>query len=73
MTTCIGKQRYETEGRALDALANIAVLPRTDRIPTRAYACPVCLGWHLTSQSASARKQAKRNLGRAHRAGGRRP
>jgi hypothetical protein len=72
VTICIRKRRYETEERALEALANIAELPRTDRIPTRAYACPVCSGWHVTSQSSAAHSHAKRTRGRANRAGGRR-
>lgn len=41
---CIRKRRYRTQGDALDA-ALFAGVPRQ----RRAYRCPLCGHWHLTS------------------------
>ena len=51
-----GKERYPTQAQAEDVLlkAKIARALRHNekRRETRAYACPKCLGWHLTSKEA---------------------
>lgn len=57
MTRCT-KRRYRTRVDALLALSRTqhaaAVHARhqkaNDRAEQRAYRCPACLGWHLTSQ-----------------------
>lgn len=41
---CIRKRRYRSQGDALDA----ALLTGTER-QRKAYLCPVCQHWHLTS------------------------
>jgi len=42
--TCRGKRRYQTQGDALDA----ALLAGVER-QRRAYVCPWCQSWHLTT------------------------
>lgn len=44
---CRSKQRYKTKGKALNAAIRYAKLG-----PQRAYKCPFCPGWHLTSKRA---------------------
>lgn len=46
---CI-KRRYQTEGHASLVLDNIGMTSGTHRKPVRAYPCPYCTGWHLTSR-----------------------
>lgn len=41
---CTGKRRYATEGDALEA----AMLVGVERT-RKAYRCPLCLRWHLTT------------------------
>ena len=41
---CTGKRRYRSEGDALDAVLLAGVARRR-----KAYLCPLCLRWHLTS------------------------
>jgi hypothetical protein len=41
---CIGKRRYPTEGDALNAALVAGVERRR-----KAYLCPLCHRWHLTS------------------------
>lgn len=41
---CIGKRRYRSQGDALDAAAIVGVERRR-----KAYHCPLCGNWHLTS------------------------
>ncbi|MFC8273788.1 hypothetical protein ACFUJR_14945 [Streptomyces sp. NPDC057271] len=49
-TTCIsGKARYRDELAAKLALARIDV-GHGNRHECRAYRCPACRGWHLTSR-----------------------
>ena len=51
VTVC-DKRRYATEGEAVLELYNVqafAHLSATKK-PVRAYACPHCRGWHMTSQ-----------------------
>lgn len=43
------KIRYRTIEAAAAALANIATQPHIHRIPVRAYLCPECAGFHLSS------------------------
>lgn len=49
-----GKNRYRDRITALLALANIARRDSPQRLKTerRAYRCPQCNGWHLTSKGA---------------------
>lgn len=47
MTSCPEKIRYRDRIAALIALASTR---RADRDESRAYRCPICHGWHLTSQ-----------------------
>jgi hypothetical protein len=41
---CVGKRRYRSQGDALDAAAIVGVERRR-----KAYLCPLCRNWHLTS------------------------
>jgi hypothetical protein len=41
---CIGKRRYRSQGDALDAAAIVGVERKR-----KAYLCPLCQNWHLTS------------------------
>lgn len=45
------KHRFPSELDAQTALVGIQECPRTRKIPGRAYQCPHCNGWHLTSQN----------------------
>ena len=45
-----GKTRFRDEISAKIAMSKIAVKSTELKIPTRAYRCPLCSGWHLTSQ-----------------------
>ena len=44
---CTSKNRYDTEGEALEA---IEACMRHGRRNLRHYRCPYCDGWHLTSR-----------------------
>jgi len=44
------KSRYPNEERARLAIENIQEATQGLRVPTRAYFCVHCYGWHLTSQ-----------------------
>lgn len=45
------KERYSTEAEAQKMMQQINVTNHNDhRVPHRAYQCPACRGWHLTSQ-----------------------
>ncbi len=44
---CTSKRRYKTETSALTAAARLCRLG-----PQRAYPCPNCAGWHLTTHQA---------------------
>lgn len=48
------KRRYRTEEDARLWLVEITRNPMTKKIPTRAYLCSFCNGWHLTSQDRDA-------------------
>ena len=54
MTSCAGKARFRTEESARRRLAQI--LAETMDGPKRAYACAMCLGWHLTSETGAQRR-----------------
>ena len=55
MTGCrTGKQRYRDRIAALLALTELPDTPK--RREQRAYRCPHCRGWHLTSQPQRTRK-----------------
>ena len=41
---CVSKRRYRSEGDALEAAAVVGVERRR-----KAYRCPICGYWHLTS------------------------
>lgn len=46
------KVRYANAAMANEALDRIdAKRPRWGKLPVRAYRCPVCKGWHLTSSA----------------------
>lgn len=45
-----GKVRYRTEVQAANALAVLRDQPGSQVKPVRAYACPDCEGFHLTSK-----------------------
>lgn len=48
-----GKARFADESSATRAVRDIAVIAdNRDKKPVRAYQCPFCHGWHLTSQAA---------------------
>lgn len=58
MTSCKAKVRYRDR---IAALVSLAVLRRQDNAghaETRAYRCPICRGWHLTSQEPRSRKDS---------------
>ncbi|WP_342627548.1 hypothetical protein AAC691_15450 [Nguyenibacter vanlangensis] len=44
------KARFPTEDAARAELDTISRLSPRDHKPVRAYECPLCKGWHLTSQ-----------------------
>lgn len=45
------KERYRTDEQAHQAMERIASRNMDGhRVPVRAYVCPWCSGWHLTSQ-----------------------
>lgn len=53
MSGC-GKTRYQTSAKARRALDGIRRRGNRagERKPVRAYPCPHCHGWHLTSDAA---------------------
>jgi hypothetical protein len=46
-----GKVRYRDKTEALHGMSAIVQGSGRDRLPTRTYECPMCAGWHLTSQA----------------------
>lgn len=51
--TC-GKTRYSTRGaaeRALHGIRKFGARGENGSKPQRAYPCPTCKGWHLTSRA----------------------
>ncbi len=50
-----GKSQFRDEISAKIAMAKIAVKSTELKIPTRAYRCPMCHYWHLTSQELKER------------------
>lgn len=52
MGNSCGKTRYRTSAKAQRALTNVRRYGHRDpdgKKPARAYPCPDCHGWHLTS------------------------
>jgi hypothetical protein len=49
--TCRGKRRYRDHQEATRALHHFAVNGTRDVKPVRAYQCPTCNGWHITSRA----------------------
>ncbi len=51
------KAGFDTEAEAKVALmrAKLRPAPKTWKVPVRAYVCPDCSLWHLTSRAARAR------------------
>lgn len=45
-----GKIKHRDEIAAKIALGILATMPLRERKERRAYLCPFCKGWHLTSQ-----------------------
>lgn len=58
MSAC-AKTRYETRIKALYALATIRANSDRDKCPCRAYPCPDCKGWHLTSLGGRGSKHTR--------------
>ena len=54
-----GKRRYRDHIGAQFALAVIRHRRTDRRRETRAYPCPICHGWHLTSRTAISPNAAK--------------
>ena len=52
-----GKHRYRDRVGALVALADSLSKPSGNRNEVRAYHCPQCSGWHLTSKALYERPQ----------------
>lgn len=50
-STCGNKKRYRDHGEAIGVLRAARDTEQNRTIPTRAYECHVCGGWHLTSQA----------------------
>lgn len=48
--TCKGKRRYRDHDEAVTALHKLRNKSTRSRVPSRPYECPVCKGWHVTSQ-----------------------
>lgn len=48
--TCRGKRRYHDHQQAMRALRVLQQRSRRQKVQKRAYECPRCGGWHLTSQ-----------------------
>lgn len=44
------KRRYRTQDEAALELLLVQANPLTSKVPQRCYPCPLCKGWHLTSQ-----------------------
>jgi hypothetical protein len=55
--SCRLKIRYRDRAGALTALSRIAWRDRHPHVETRAYHCPACNGWHLTSQQRRRRRR----------------
>lgn len=49
ISNCIKKRRYESQRTAENELARMQVMFEGEG-PKRAYSCPHCKGWHLTSR-----------------------
>lgn len=49
-----GKVCFPTELEAVSAIAGITRDPRDRKKPVRAYKCPACASWHLTSRPKTA-------------------
>jgi hypothetical protein len=45
-----GKVGFSSHRRAMMAVARIVANSRRDYVPERAYLCPFCRRWHLTSK-----------------------
>lgn len=50
-----GKTRFRDEIAAKIAMSKIQVKSTEIKVPTRAYRCHLCSGWHLTSQELKER------------------
>ena len=61
------KTAWPTQVEAVEALERIWANPHTKVVPKRAYRCPWCEQWHLTSHDLKPPSQARRNARRAHR------
>jgi hypothetical protein len=46
-----GKRRFRDKQQALRALRTLQRVGSRQKIPVRAYQCPACNGWHLTSKA----------------------
>lgn len=49
--TCRGKTRYRDRDEALGAMRAVNQSARLMKELKRAYECPTCNGWHLTSRA----------------------
>lgn len=48
--TCQGKRRFRDREEAVAAIRTLRTKSDRGKHPHRAYECPTCHGWHLTSQ-----------------------
>lgn len=62
MSDC-GKRRFRDKLSAKMALVDIGRKDRIQARERRAYKCPLCFGWHLTSQQRSAKDAPRRPQG----------
>lgn len=49
--TCGGKRRFRDRQEALRSVRHAAFVSTREKVPTRAYECPNCNGWHVTSKA----------------------
>lgn len=50
--TCNGKRRFRDDVEAKRVLRSMRTHSTRTRIPVRAYECPICRGFHLTSKAS---------------------
>ena len=53
------KVRYDTEESCLKAIKKISNIEERRKMPVRAYECPFCNGYHMTSQKSHSATEIK--------------